>query len=164
MTHRHTHTCQQDELYAAESVVRGQAIAPDHLQRWVDELRDLPYWTRNFEQVLRVEAHVRRTSKDGSAGGWFPEDGCGVIEMAPVHLTDLYVCHEVTHVIAAARYGSHAHDPWLARTYLELVSARLGSDRYLELARSFDRAGIDYSIRAGTFLSEPAGLPLGGPK
>jgi hypothetical protein len=153
--------CQQFQLYAAEGVVRGQAIAPDHLQRWVDGLRDLPYWLRNFPQVLRIETHVRRSSREGSVGGWYPKDGCGVIEMAPVHLTDLYVIHEVTHVLAHARYDSHAHDPWFARTYLELVHARLGSERYLELARSFDRAGIDYAIRPGTFLSEPAGIPLG---
>jgi putative metallohydrolase (TIGR04338 family) len=154
------HHCQQFELYAAEqTTTRGRTfVAPVDLQAWVDELRDLPYWQRNFPQVLRVETHVRRTDKDGSVGGWYPEDGCGVIEMAPCHLTELYVLHELSHVLADARYGSHAHDPWFARTYLELVYHRLGSETYQELARVFDARGIDY---AGDF-SNPAGTPMGG--
>lgn len=152
-----TQSCQQFELYAAEAAIDGGGtIAPADLQRWVDELRDLPWWERNFPQVLRVETHVRRSNRDGSVGGWHPEDGCGQIEMAPVHLTPLYVLHEVAHVLAAARYGSHSHDPWFARTYLELVSVRLGSGMYEELYRAFERGHIDHDTES----SAPAGIPL----
>lgn len=151
-------TCQQFELYAAEGTVdQGQAIAPGALQAWVDDLRDLPYWQRTFPQVLRVETHVRRSDKDGSVGGWFEKDGCGQIEMAPVHLTELYVLHEVSHVLAEARYGSHAHDPWFARTYLELVAARLGGRTYEELYRVFTERGIDHDHDS----TVPGGIPLG---
>lgn len=152
------HTCQQFELYAAEGTAdRGQRIAPGDLQAWVDDLRELPYWQRNYEEVLRVEAHVLRSDKDGSVGGWFPENGCGQIEMAPCHLTELYVLHEVAHVLASARYSSHAHDPWFARTYLELVSARLGGAVYEELYQAFTARGIDHH----TDNAVPGGLPLG---
>ena len=150
------HECQQFELYAAEGTVGSDKIAPADLQRWVDDLRDLDYWQRNFPQVLRVECHVRRSNKDGSVGGWYEADGCGVIEMAPIHLTEMYVLHELAHVLAAARYGSQAHDPWFARTYLELVSARLGPDVYVPLYDRFTACDIDHD----TDNAVPAGEPM----
>ncbi len=151
-------TCQQFELYAAETTANlGRAIAPGALQAWVDDLRDLPYWQRNFPEVLRVECHVRRTDRDGSVGGWFPDDGCGQIEMAPCHLTELYVLHEVSHVLASARYSSRSHDPWFARTYLELVFARLGSEAFGALCGAFNARGIDHD----TDNAVPGGVALG---
>jgi len=152
--------CQQDELYAAECAVpHGRAIAPGALQSWVDALRDLPWWDRNFPQVLRIEAHVRKTSNQGSVGGWYPEDGCGVIEMAPCHLNEMIVCHEVCHVLAAAGYNSHAHDPWFARTYLELF-CQVRPDLYVPLYNAFTTGGIDFHFR-GDGLSVPGGIELG---
>lgn len=154
-------TCQQDELYAAEHTVpHGKVIQPGDLQDWVDALRDLPWWDRNFPQVLRVECHVLTTNKNGSVGGWYPQDGCGVIEMAPVHLNEMIVCHEVCHVLAAAGYNSHAHDPWFARTYLELLS-QVRPDLYVNLYDAFTKGGIDFHFR-GEGLSVPGGMPLGG--
>lgn len=151
-------SCQQDELYAAEAgVPHGAHIAPADVQGWVDALRDLPLWDRQYPQVLRVEAHVRRTDRDGSCGGWFPDDGCGQIEMAPVHLNELILCHEVAHVLAAARYGSGAHDPWFARTYLELVGSAV-PHLFSDLYAAFVKAGIDHDHQS----SVPAGIEMGG--
>lgn len=49
-------------------------------------------------------------------------------------------------MLAAARYGSKSHDPWFARTYLELVYGVMGSDAYLRLFEAFERAGVDHRI------------------
>lgn len=137
--------CQQFELYAAEaSVRRGRTLPADDLQAYVDELRDLPWWDSNFRKVERVDCRVRQTDREGSAGAWDSERQVGVVEMAPGHLTELIVLHEVSHVLAAARYGSRAHDPWFARTYLELVSVVLGPDAYLELRAGFRGQGVDF--------------------
>jgi putative metallohydrolase (TIGR04338 family) len=64
--------------------------------------------------------------------------------MEPAHRCELVLGHEVAHVLAAARYGSHAHDPWFACTYLELVWSMMGPDAYLALQRSFQDAGIEH--------------------
>lgn len=138
-------SCQQLELYAAESsAAQGRTLQLRELQRYVDELREAPWWRRNFPRVLRVEAHVRDDSRRGSVGAWHEDKGAGLIEMAPDHLNELYVLHEVTHVLAAARYRSRSHDPWFARTYLEAVYTYLGSDAYEALRDAFDQGGVDH--------------------
>lgn len=150
--------CQQWELYAAESAIAAKTRefedAAD-MQKFVDDLRELPYWERNFENVLRVEMRVV-PGRAESVGTWDAEHSAGVCEMLPVHCCELYALHEVTHVLAAARYGSRSHDPWFARTYVELVSIVLGPERYLELAAAFDEHGVDFD----TSNSASSGIAL----
>jgi hypothetical protein len=150
--------CQQFELYTAEAEgEHGEWIPPSSLQAFVDSLRETAWWERNFPQIIRVETHVRREDyQGGSVGYWKPHLGAGLVDMARCHLTELYICHEVAHVLADARYGSKSHDPWFARTYLELVYCTLGSDTYLALKAAFDRGGVDYD----TDNSNPAGIAL----
>jgi hypothetical protein len=148
--------CQQYGLYAAErGVPKGRTLLPGELQAYVDQLRESDYWQRNFPQVLRIEAHALSSSKTGSVGAWFPEDGCGQIEMAPCHLCELFVLHECAHVLGAARYESQAHCPWFSRTYLELVSCYL-PESYPALYDSFVSAGIDFEHESYV----PAGIQL----
>ena len=156
MTHPTECSCQQFELYSAEQQIRSRPVPAADLQRFVDDLRETSYWERNFPNVRRIECHVRRSNGKGSVGWFEKELDCGVIDMAPVHLTELYVLHEVSHVLASARYGSQAHCPWFARTYLELASVHLPSETYLALQASFDRGGIDYDHQS----SAPAGIAL----
>ena len=140
--------CQQFELYGAEDKVpAGETISPDGLQRYVDQLRENPYWERAFgESILRIDAHVRPDSRDGSVGGYSRSGLSGSVEMAPVHLNELAILHEVAHVCASARYGSKAHDPWFARTYLELVSVFMGPVAYQALDAAFRADGIDSEV------------------
>lgn len=136
--------CQQNELYGAEAQVpKGRPITAGELQSFVDGLRDSLWWEQNFDMVLRIEAGVRSTSNDGSVGGWSPASNAGAIEMAPAHLNELVICHEVAHVLAGARYGSKSHDPWFARTYLELVSTVMGSEAWQALHAAFTERGIE---------------------
>lgn len=159
MSASHSCSCQQFELYGAEAPISrqfGRLIPAAELQRYVDDLRDLPYWERNFEKVLRVDCFVRKTDRSGSVGAWHEHRNAGQIEMAPCHLTELYILHEVSHVLAAARYGSHAHCPWFARTYLELVYSKLGGEASTALLAAFDAAGVDHDTRSAV----PAGVEL----
>jgi len=150
-------TCQQFQLYAAEAnLPLGEVFDTlDELQAFVDGLRDLSVWRRQYADVMRVECHLR-PSGSGSVGGWREESGCGIIEMLTPHRNELFVLHEVAHVLAAARYGSHAHDPWFARTYLELVYEAMGSEAYAALAKSFADHGIDHDHDSGI----PSGIVL----
>ena len=70
--------------------------------------------------------------------------GYGQLEMLPQHLRPMVLLHELAHVCAKARYDSHAHDPWFARTYLDLVFHALGWDKWMALRHAFDDGGIDY--------------------
>lgn len=148
--------CQQYGLYAAEmGVPKGTPISPVNLQAYVDDLRESSYWQRNFPQVLRIEAHALTADGNGSVGAWSQEDGKGIIEMAPCHLNELFILHEVAHVVSAARYSSQAHCPWFSRTYLELVSYYL-PESYPALYDSFVAAGIDFEHESYV----PAGIQL----
>lgn len=122
----------------------------------MDGLRDLPYWERNYPQVLRVETFVRASNARSSAAYWAERLGAGLVELAPRHLCELIVLHEVAHVLASARYGSRSHDPWFARVYLELVYEVLGSEAYSALRERFDVNGVDYDVDQ----SVPAGVAL----
>lgn len=153
--------CQQDELYRAEEEVLDRLMGPEfeteeQLQLYVDALRDLPHWERKHSKVLRIEAGF--CPGPSSVGGWDGEKQAGRIEMAPAHRREMFVCHEVAHVLAEARYGSRAHDPWFARTYLELVNAAMSTDTYLQLYHAFDRHGIDSLIEneADGVIAPPA--------
>lgn len=137
--------CQQFELYAAEErVPRGPFFEREEdAQAWLDGLRETPWWPALFGDVKRVDVFFRKGG-DGSVGGWHPERAAGQMEMAPPHRCHLFMLHELTHVLAAARYGSRSHDPWFARTYLELVYRVMGSDAYTALHDEFDAAGIEH--------------------
>lgn len=151
------HSCQQFELYAAQGdVPPGRAFASvEEMQAYADELRDLPVWRRQYRQVLRVDVFQRHSCNE-SVGAWQEEMGAGVVEMLPQHWCELLLLHEVAHVLAHARYGSRSHDPWFARTFLELVREAMGADAYLALWRAFEAAGVDHrhdsTIDAGQAL------------
>jgi hypothetical protein len=153
--------CQQFELYAAEGhVPSGRTFAKSELadaQAFVDAMRDTAVWQRQYRMVQRVEVHFLDASCEGSCGGWREHDAAGVIEMASVHRDELTLCHEVAHVLAAARYGSHAHDPWFARTYLELVYEMMGSETFEALRASFEHGRIDHDHDSAV----PAGIEMG---
>lgn len=136
--------CQQDQLYAAESSCRrGQEFhSVEEMQRWVDQLRDRPWWTMFYAKVLRVEVGAARSNGRGSVGDWFPELSAGRIEMHPAHWCVRVILHELAHVLAAARFGSKSHDPYFARVYLELVYHEMGPGAYTELWESFQADGI----------------------
>lgn len=140
--------CQQFTLYGAErSVPTGTRFETvEAIQAFVDALRDTWWWDRYYSQVKRVEVYPRPASRRESVGSWKPELAAGKIEMLEVHWNELVVLHELAHVLAAARFGSQAHCPWFARTYLELVSHVMGPEAYVALHEAFDRDGVDHDI------------------
>lgn len=142
---------QQDELYAAErGVPQGRRLKGlEDLESFVEGVRESNYWDRLFDDMVMIECACKRSPKDGSVGGLTGSDAWGrhgKIEMSPEHMTELFVCHEVAHVIAEARYGSRSHDPWFARTYLELVSQFVGTESYTQLHANFVRDNIDFNV------------------
>lgn len=138
--------CQQYALYESEGTVpRGRDLDLDGVREFVDRLRDEDWFRERFPMVDYVEVGGRGGRGD-SVGGWFPDAGAGRIEMADGHLCELYVCHELAHVLAAARYGNGSHSPWFARIYATLVFLGMGSAAYAKLAAAFDRDGIDWDV------------------
>lgn len=67
------------------------------------------------------------------------------MEMSPDHLCELFVCHELAHVLAKAQWGASGHDPQWARMYLQLVYLVMGSVAYKALYDAFVRDGIDFA-------------------
>jgi putative metallohydrolase (TIGR04338 family) len=137
---------QQDEIYAAErGVTRGRWFnSVSDAQTWLDSLRETWWWERLFWNApARTEVHWRARGSS-SVGKYDAANDGGVIEMLPDHRNQLFMLHELAHVIAAALNDSQAHDPFFARTYATLVYCVLGSDVWLELQREFDAHGVDY--------------------
>lgn len=140
-------SCQQFELYAAEKHVPvGKVFATEvEAQAFVNDMRELPWWDLMFTTVQHVIVRARTSNRHGSVGGFNQWNGVGEVELAPQHMNALLLIHEVAHVCAAARYGSHAHDPWYARTYLELVALYLPKS-YTALVEGFNREGVDHQV------------------
>lgn len=137
---------QQFDLYAAEREVNvGRTYDLVQIQVLLDDLRETPWWTERFAKVRRVEAGPARLGgRDGSVG-WFEEAmGAGRIELAPAHRNELSICHELAHVLAQAVHGSKSHDPYFARTYLELVYFVMGAAAFQALYHAFESHGIDH--------------------
>jgi len=139
---------QQDELYAAERLVsKGRQFDTyEELQVFVDELRDTSWWQRDYDMVRRVEVGKadQRVTR-GSVGWWEPAMAAGRIEMWTGHMNLQVIAHELSHVLAEAKWGSKSHDPLFARTYANLTYYLRGSEAWLELQRAFDSHGIDYA-------------------
>lgn len=146
---------QQDECYVAELALgSGRSFADyDAAQRWVDDLRDTPWWhLQGFSlYVLRIEVGpATRLAREFAGVGWFErEKSAGRIELKRDALDERTILHEVAHVLASAVHDSKSHDPAWARTYLTLVSSVMGPDAYLALQRSFDQHGVDYDAPRG---------------
>lgn len=142
---------QQDECYAAERrLERGRLFdSIEDAQRFVDELRDAPWWhAQQFDRhVLRIEVEATGRGVTRSGGSFDKAASAGLVELAPHGMHTREVLHEVAHVLARAVHGSQSHDPWWARTYLTLVSCVMGAEAYLTLQRSFDEQGVDYDVR-----------------
>ena len=151
--------CQQSDVYRAEEralrSLRLPEITIQEAEALVERWRDLPWFEQNFPRVVAAKVVARKTSKDGSCGGLvsefdlgdrFETPVCAVVEMAPAHMNALYLAHELCHPLAEVRYSSRAHDPWFARTYLQLVYLALGSDVYQTLYAEFEREGVDHRI------------------
>lgn len=138
---------QQRALYQSEETVPGgRSLTIDEARTFVNGIRDTSWWQRTVPQIRYVEVEPRKGPRDCSCGGWDPGRAAGVIEMLPEHLTELFICHELAHVIAAAFYGtSCGHDPRFARFFLSIVRVALGPDRYMELYDAFTRDGIDFA-------------------
>lgn len=155
-------SCQQSDVYRAEErALRRlglQKLTKQEAQALVDGWRELPWWTQNFARVVHASVVVKSPDTTSSVGGLITAHGefatvdrietpvVAAVEMAPIHMNALYLAHEVSHPLSEARYRSHAHDPWFARTYLQLVYAALGSEIYRVLYEEFEREGVDHRI------------------
>lgn len=140
--------CQQDKLYAAERQVPvgGHFHTVGAMQRWVDDMRDTWWWQLWYPNVRRVDVHPRDGRCSCSVGAFNAANRSGIVEMLRVHWTELVVIHELAHVLADARHGSHSHDPAFARVYLELVALIMGPATYSQLYDQFEAAGIQHDF------------------
>lgn len=137
---------QQDELYAAEESVttRGMTFATSReAQVYLDALRDTWWWQKFFWKApARTEIYWK--ARGDSVGSYDKAKDAGLLEMVPAHRNELFILHELAHVVAEALHGSHAHDPYFARTYAVLVYCVLGSDAWLQLQRGYEAQCIEY--------------------
>jgi hypothetical protein len=145
--------CQQDDVYAAERVLEPSPTFEsfDAVQAFVDEMRDkYPFWEKAYAHVERIE--IGPADRRGNAHvGWFEPDKCrGRCEFLTDRPEIQLVLHEITHVLASARYGSRAHDPWFARSYLELTYLVRGSMAYFDLYSAFIAYGVDFDAEGLT--------------
>lgn len=141
---------QQFALYEAERLApRGREfLSMDHVQEFVDGLRDTWWWDLFYiNRVKRVEVargDMRCRTTQAGVGWYEPDKNAGRMEFTAIPHERL-VLHELSHVLASARYGgSQGHFPTFARVYLEVVSLVMGPRVYTKLKHEFDLHSIDY--------------------
>lgn len=139
---------QQFDLYRAErSVDLGRRFASyAEVRDYVIDLVNRPFWER-YSPCLNIEVCQKTRRGNDSVGAWFPDSQYGYIEMNVNDLNENIVLHEISHCIAQAQFGSTSHDPYFAKTYLELVFLVRGVEPWTELKAAFDQAGIVYDER-----------------
>jgi len=136
---------QQQRVYDAELFVPSGRVfeTVEAVEVWVNSFRDAPYWRDNYGETVRyVEVGRAARRASGSVGSYDRSACAGRIELA--ELDELTVVHEVAHVLAEARYDSHAHCPWFARVYAELTFVMRGSEAWLALQRGYVAQGVEY--------------------
>lgn len=145
-------SCQQSAVYAAENACRiGKVFRTTAAaQAFVDELTAQSWFDERWPNVRCIEVTVKTKVDRSSVGAWYADERIGHCDMLPHHLNERTLCHEVAHVLACARYGSRAHDPWFARIYLELVYHMMGSEAWCELRDALEAAGIDFAVDTST--------------
>lgn len=137
---------QQEEVYTAQRVLPaglrfdGRADA----QRYVDTLRDEPWWEQFFPLVEDVEVHVGPCGAGwGGVAAFHEGERCGVIQLDPNGgMTQATIVHELAHILANAHRESTGHDPAFVRTFLELVYHTYGSEAWQGLKASFLQHGV----------------------
>lgn len=125
---------QQEEVYAAERTLLERGTQFDSIkavQAYLDDIRDRLWW--DYPDVVRVEVYGANKSQ----AGYDRKTNAGLIELHPKQMDQHTVLHELAHVLAQARDGSQAHDPWWVRTLLILTYWERGSDAFVELREAF---------------------------
>ena len=145
--------CQQDQLYAAENTIdHGELFESlEAVQAFVDEMRDkYPFWEKAYSHVERIEIKLEVARAGTQSAGYYPDDRVGIVALPMACPSLQFVIHEVAHVLSTARYGSRAHDPWMARCYLELTYIVRGPMAYFDLYSAFLAQGVDFDAEGLT--------------
>lgn len=141
---------QQDRLYDAEESSGVYPGAPiDDPQAWVNAKRDTWWWARWYWSVGYVNVTVTRRDVDPT-GTYDHADGCGYVTLPRDYVRTGVLVHELVHVVAGKLHGSHAHDPWFAREYLNLTYLILGSDAYDQLRAAYVDHGVEFDAKITT--------------
>lgn len=139
--------CQQYELYAAErGVDHGARFGSlDEIGRWVNQLRDEWWWQRFFRGVDVIEV-TDTVDLTASVGGLHDGGRTAVLNMLRVHWNEHDVLHELAHPLSESRFDSTSHDPFFARTLLDLTFLVRGYDAWDELQDVFRHANIEVDV------------------
>jgi hypothetical protein len=135
---------QQQAVYDAEEATHFSCGFDDfnELRNWLLDLRETDWWRDCIgEALLFVDVRPVK-GKWSSAHTDTVECRCD-IALSPFGHNTLTVLHELSHGIARVLHYSESHDPWWARTYLEVVSLVLGPDAYVQLSEAFSARGVE---------------------
>lgn len=129
---------QQFALYDAERKVNMGRRFQTHLevQSYLDLMTQTRWWMNDHPDVRDIECASSRR-RGTSVGKWYSQDRAGYIEMAPDHLVENIVLHEVAHVVSHAEDCSNSHDPAFAQAYLVLVFRQRGLEAWTDLRDTF---------------------------
>lgn len=135
---------QQDAVYRAEHSCREgrRFTSAGEVEDFLEDLRErYVRWELDFKEVLFIDVYTIESARRSVAR---VEGDGGVITLSGRQMNERTALHEAAHVLANTRYGDAGHSPWYARVMLELVYTSMGPDAYQELARAYDREGVDH--------------------
>lgn len=127
---------QRSKLYCAESAVASkgrQLSSVDDIQGYVDSVTESQWW-QNRSAITRV--YIRDGRGRRSAGAWANRNrALGYITMPRRLRRELYILHELAHIMTLERYASHGCE--FASNYLALVTRWMGRAIAVHLRNSF---------------------------
>jgi len=132
---------QQKNVYTAEAEVPAvhKFNSIKEIQIFLDAMTSTDWWERKFNHIVRIEAY-KSASRTCSHAHAEPENNCGVINISERGMNALTVLHEVAHCLVPKNTG---HESDWARTFMNLVYHRFGSDKYMDLYQAFLKHNVD---------------------
>jgi hypothetical protein len=140
---------QRSKLYSAERAAKLGGIVfktEAEIQEYVDKLTHSVWFQARWSR-RRIPVRVKRDGSTWSQGGW------SGLHIAPCHMVEWVVLHEVAHVVAEAH---HMHDAQYAAIFLALVTHEIGPEAGARLREQFKLKRVKHRVSGGAIVVSPA--------
>lgn len=140
---------QRQKAYDAERVLSKHAtrMSAEHLEALLFRIVNNPEVRRKYGQI-NPKLRMTRRGATTSRGGRYS------IAIAPGHMTDWILIHEVAH--SYTHHIDPGHDWLWAIVYLDLVKMFMGDNAYADLKQAFRRGKVRHTVPKPKRQASPA--------
>jgi putative metallohydrolase (TIGR04338 family) len=124
VVHKKARDSQRKRLYKAEKAVPSvqKFFSVWEVQQYVNKITQSKYWANNSPTAVVIVTDGRGRKK----GGAVTKGGVGYIKMPQFTRYDVYILHELAHIMSPPSFTKAGHGPEYCRVYLSLVKEFMG--------------------------------------